>query len=98
VPPDEGVVLLPPLPPLPPVPPPLEGGCAPPEGVVLGVCGAGAGVTLLPPLDGEPLLGTPPLLGVVVVGVVLGTVSGIAGAVSLPGTVSGGGGGTVSAL
>jgi hypothetical protein len=42
-------------------------------------------------------LPVPPLLGTVVVGVV-GTVSGIAGSVELPGVVSGGGAGIVSAL
>jgi hypothetical protein len=95
VPPDEGVVVEPP-PPLPPVPP--EGAGAPPEGVVLCVCGVPVPLPLegVPPLDGVPPA-TPPLDGSVVVGVV-GTVSGVAGAVSPPGTVSVGGGGSVWAL
>jgi hypothetical protein len=51
----------------------------------------------VPPDDGTPLPVPPLLLGSVEVGVV-GTVSGIAGRVELPGVVSGGGGGIVSAL
>ncbi len=62
---------------------------------MLGACGVTVPLPV-PPLDGVPLL---PLLslGSVVVGVVE-VVSGSAGRVLLPGVVSGGGGGMVSAL
>jgi hypothetical protein len=94
-PPEDGVVLPPPVP---PDGEPPEGEGAPPEGVVLGACGVTVPPLLpVPPLDGVPLPVPPLLLGTVVVGVV-GTVSGIAGRVALPGVVSAGGAGMVSAL
>jgi hypothetical protein len=96
VPPDDGVVVLPPPPPVPPPPVPPLGGCAPPEGVVLGAWGVAVPLPV-PPLEGVPPPARP-VSGVVVVGTVGVVASGIEGAVSPPGTVRGGGAGVVSAL